>query len=206
MRSVILVALCALFFACNPYRQIAGDYGNRKPFERDILLQEADREVPKKAIKDVPPPTFDSTSFKNYIATLEEGLKNSQGELDYIANYADSLYKDNADYQKLKAVMQKKASDYEAQIKALKNAPPVIKKEPVPWENTAQIELLNGSVAKLKQDVYERERIISDAKADKEKAEEARKAAEKYKWMFFGLIWVLVLAIAFLFLRKFRIV
>ena len=124
MKTIILS--CILFLiACNPYRRISGDQ-NRKPFEKQILLQEAAREA--SAQPDIPAPSFDSTELKNYINSLSESLKITKEEYDNIAKLTDSLYYKNISLDSLKTILKNKISQQNTAISILKNAPAVIQK------------------------------------------------------------------------------
>lgn len=201
MRNILLWSTLLLLLSCNPYRQIAGDYGKRKPFERDILLQEAEREAPR--VNNKPEVvTYDSSRLKDHILVLEENLRLAQDELDNVAQFADSIYKDNADYIALKKGWQSKIDDLSSQIKALKNAPPVVKEVKVPWEDKYQIELLTGSISKLKQDLYAKDLQLVDANKKVKDAEQRAKEALQYKWLFFGLLAVIGVGVVLLFRFK----
>jgi len=207
MNKLLLILLMASLFACNPYRRISGDT-DRKPFERNILLNEAAREAPIK------PPvirpgdtTTNDTDNKQYIKDLEESLQGIYIDYQNLTKIADSLYGGNIH---LAALAEKIKHDADSIMNRAKNIPPIIKTaekivERESPQQAAQIALLIDGQAKLCRDLGLKDIEIDKVKAAKDEAIQDRNDALKYKWYLYGLIALIVVYVGLKIWGKFKI-
>jgi len=203
-----LFVLVVIFsVSCNPYRRISGDT-DRKPFERNILLNEAAGEAPIKppVIKPGDTTTNDADN-KQYIKDLEESLQGIYVDYTNLTKIADSLYGGNI---YLAEQAEKLAHQKDSILKRVKNIPPVIKTAEVIVERespqqAAQIALLIDGQSKLRRDLGLKDIEIDKIKSDKDQAVQDRNDALKYKWYFIGLIVLIVVYIGLKVWGKFKI-
>lgn len=193
--------------SCNPYRRISGDM-DRKPFERNILLNEAAREAPIKppVIKPGDTTTNDADN-KQYIKDLEESLQGIYVDYTNLTKIADSLYGGNI---YLAEQAEKLAHQKDSILKRVKNIPPVIKTAEVIVETespqqAAQIALLIDGQSKLRRDLGLKDIEIDKLKSDKDQAVQDLYDALKYKWYLFGVIALIVVYVGLKVWGKFKI-